>query len=184
MNCLSKAWRKSDTSPSAGSRVPGLIGFLRIEEKLYREARMFFSQGRRKEFRSGNIFAGCFPASRANPRSRLRIGPSFAAVPPGHPLANQYQEGPRNRLVVKARLALGLSKTNECAGKELQRLDGRIPAQIEERHFDMIGVVKRFAGEAAVLESRDQFLIAHSTPLLLPDASVSRWLALESRSRS
>jgi len=44
----------------------------------------------------------------------------------------------------------------------LEGFEGLVAVQVQEGHSDMVGVVK--TGEAAILETGDEFVIGHGTP--------------------
>jgi len=77
-----------------------------------------------------------------------------------HPLVNQREIRPGDRLVIEPRFSVMGREAAEIRGEAMQRVDEqRLRAQILPHHTHVIGVMKLRRGKGAVFESCDE--VAH-----------------------
>src|SRR4029079_412775 len=99
-------------------------------------------------------------------------GPGFALA---HPLVNQEQVGEGDRLVIAIGYAAGSRVALQRSDEPRHGLEQRIVAEIDPRHPDVIGVMKRL--ERRVFERRAKLGVGHlffSMSLCDADAARSR----------
>src|SRR5215831_11196828 len=90
-----------------------------------------------------------------------KVRPTLVAARPGHPLADQEQKCPCDRLVVKRRLAVCRSELEQRGGKALQGLQDRVSAQVQKRHSHVVRVMKRQIVQSGIFKTRHKLVIGH-----------------------
>src|SRR5260370_25691318 len=100
---------------------------------------------------------------------------------------NQEDGRPGDGLVIKAWFPLSGGEALQGGGKFLQRVERGISGKIGKDNADVIGMVKRSAGSAAVLELLDDLVVGHCRFTLAPRAACRtlrpRWQRRRSTAR-
>src|SRR5262249_33588135 len=79
----------------------------------------------------------------------------------GHPLVDQEEVGPGDRLVVEAGVAVEGGEALEPLGEAGEGREGRMAPQVDPGQADVIPVVERGVGQRAALEVAHEFVVSH-----------------------
>src|SRR4051812_6588397 len=83
-----------------------------------------------------------------------------------HPLVDQEQVRPGDRLVVEPRVAVEGGEALQRGGEARQRLERRVPPQVDPGQPHVVAVVELGVGEGAVLEASREVVVVHRLDLL------------------
>src|SRR5262249_16888936 len=80
-----------------------------------------------------------------------------------HPLVDQEEIGPCDRLVVTVGLAERGGEALQPLAEQRQRFEERAAGEVEPRQADMVDVVEEILRQRAVLEPPDELAIVHDS---------------------